>query len=143
MGGFYSFLIRLVAGAASVALPHLGDPSSPLDPTSSELLTTFGDHLLEDARTSAAVRGIRPDFISRVPAHTRHILGQAYAEIHGLHDQALTLAYLNGTSPMDYPDPRKRDRALLLYTSPEILEQEVDRVSSEYAQAIGHALGLF
>jgi hypothetical protein len=87
------------------------------------------------------VRGIQPDFISRVPAHTRHILGKAYAEIHCLNDQALTLAYLNGSSPMSYPDQKKKDRALLLYTTPELLEQEVDRVSSEFAQAVGHALG--
>ncbi len=122
-------------------MPHLGDPSSPLDPTSSELLTTFGDHLLEDAKTVALVRGIQPDFISRVPAHVRHILGKAYAEIHCLQDQALTLAYLNGSSPMAYPDQRKKERALLLYTSPELLEQEIDRASSEYAQAIGQSLG--
>jgi hypothetical protein len=139
---FLFFVIRLVSGAASIAMPHLGDPSSPLDPTTSELLTNFGDHLMEDAKTSALVRGVQPDFISRVPAHTRHILGKAYAEIHCLQDQALTMAYLNGTSPMDYPDQFKKNRALLLYTSPELLEQEIDRASSEYAQAVGQELGL-
>ncbi len=132
----------MVAGAAAISSPHLGEPSSPVDSTICELLTNFGDHLLQDGLTKALIRGEQPSFLARVPAHTRHMLGLAYSEFYGVEEHALTMAYLNGTSPQQYPDQRKRDRALLLYTSPEILESEIDRVSSAYASEVASALGL-
>jgi hypothetical protein len=70
------------------------------------------------------------------------MLGLAFSEFYGVDEHALTMAYLNGTSPHHYPDQRKRDRALLLYTSPEILESEIDRVSSAYAAEVANTLGL-
>ncbi len=136
------FLFSLVAGAASISIPHLGEPSSPIDSTVCELLTNFGDHLLQDGLTQSLIRGEQPSFLARVPAHTRHMLGLAYSELYCVEEHALTMAYLNGTSPHQYPDQRKRNRALLLYTSPELLEGAIDQVSSAYADQVASALGV-
>jgi hypothetical protein len=105
------------------------------------MLVNFGDHLLEDRRTKADLTGDQPPFLARVPAHTRHILGYAYSELFCLDDQALTMAYLNQTSPLIYPDVRKKNRTLLLYATPELYEIELDKVSSEFAAHNGRALG--
>jgi hypothetical protein len=135
-------IFSLVAGAASISVPHLGEPSSPVDSTISELLTNFGDHLLQDGLTKALIRGEQPSFLARVPAHTRHMLGLAFSELYCVEEHALTMAYLNGTSPHSYPDQRKRNRAIMLYTTPELLDNEIDRVSSAYATEVGQALGV-
>ena len=147
------FFFSLVAGPALVATGRLGEHSDVLDPSGTHTLTTLGNHIL--AQELADHRRLTranleanlppppdPSFLSRVPAHFCRLLGRAYGELNLVHDEALTLSLLNQTSPHSYPDPEKRDRALLLVATEELLEQEIDRVSSLNAFKCGRTLQL-
>jgi hypothetical protein len=70
------------------------------------------------------------------------MLGRAYSELFCLDNNCLSLAYLNGNSPMDYPDQAKLDRAALLLATPELVAQEIDRVSGLAAQQAGQIYGV-
>jgi hypothetical protein len=51
------------------------------------------------------------------------------------------LAYLNGSLPSRYPDQAKFDRATILLATPQLVEMEIDRISSLAAQNAGAANG--
>jgi hypothetical protein len=52
------------------------------------------------------------------------------------------MAYLNGTTPCAYPDQVKLDRAAILLATPQMVEVEIDRVSSLAAQQAGAVYGV-
>jgi hypothetical protein len=70
------------------------------------------------------------------------MLGRAYSELFCLDNNCLSLAYLNGSNPMDYRDQAKLERAALLLATPELVELEIDRVSSLAANQAGHVFGV-
>ena len=142
-----------MAGPAIVAVGRLGEHSDVLDPSGTHTLTSLGNHILalelaeyqELVRTNISANlppPPDPSFLSRVPAHFCRLLGRAYCELHLLHDQAITLSYFNQTSPHSYPDPEKRNRALLLLATDELLEQELDCASGLNAFRCGRTLQL-
>jgi hypothetical protein len=65
------------------------------------------------------------------------MLGRAYAELFCLDNNCLSLAYLNGTAPSIYPDQAKLDRAAILLATPQMVESEIDRISSFAAHQVG------
>ncbi len=69
------------------------------------------------------------------------MLGRAYSEIYLLDNNCLSLAYLNGSLPSRYPDQAKFDRATILLATPQLVEMEIDRISSLAAQNAGAANG--
>ncbi len=110
-------------------MPSLGEPDGPIDSDTVSILTCIGDHLLAQELANATRSGEASSFLSRVPGPVRHMLGKAYAELYLLDDNCLTLAYLNGTSPTNYPDERKREQAALFHGTPQLVERELDQVS--------------
>jgi hypothetical protein len=123
-------------------MPRIGDHEGHLTSDTIEVLTNIGDHILAQEFQDAPKMGRVPSFLSRVPAPIRHMLGRAYAEMFLLDNNCLALAYLNGDSPTNYPDQKKRERAALLLATPELVEQELDRVSSLAAIQAGLLYGL-
>ena len=143
----------LISFPASIALASFGDPISQLDPTMFKILTDIGDHRLASAKADhdkalkkAAREGGTPPpplpLQVRVPAAFRRSLRYAYASIYLLDEQALTLSYFNQTSPHLYPDQEQHSKALLMMPSPILIEQEIDRASSQFAVARGRYLQL-
>ena len=150
---FIFHCFSLVAGPAIVASGKLGEHSDVLDPSGTHTLTTLGNHLLaqelvdHQKLTDANLRANLPpppdpSFLSRVPAHVCRLLGRAYSELHLLQDEALTLSFFNQTSPHSYPDQDKKNRALLLMATEELLDQEIDRASGLNAFRCGRTNGL-
>jgi hypothetical protein len=132
----------LVSGPAVVAMPGLGDPEGPIDTDVASILTAIGDHLLAQELADAPRLRRVPSFHSRVPVHTRHMLGRAYSELYCLDSNCIVLSYLNRDSPFNYPDPKKRERAALLLATPEMVDREIDRVSRLAAIQAGRFHGL-
>ncbi len=124
----------LISGPCTVAVPHLGEPNGPLDTTTVSILTDIGEHLLADERLNSFRSNRPPSFLSRIPSYLRHMLGRAYSELYCLDNNCLAMAYLNGSSPMAYPDQAKLDRAAILLATPQLVELEIDRISSLVAQ---------
>jgi hypothetical protein len=132
----------LVSGPCTIAIPHLGEPSGPLDTTTISILCDIGEHLLADERVNSFRLNRQPSFFSRVPSYLRHMLGRAYAELYCLDNNCLSMAYLNGTTPCTYPDQAKLDRAAILLATPQMVEAEIDRISSLAAQQAGAIYGV-
>ena len=143
----------MIAFPASLALASLGDPVSPLDPQMCQVLSDVGDHRIAavmqayEDRVAKALRDHTPapeppPLQFRVPAGTRKALRRAYSLVYLVHEQALTASYLTASSPHSYPDPEKHSQALLSFPSPELIERELDRVSSQFAAARGRFLQL-
>jgi hypothetical protein len=137
----FFFSCSLVCGPCTIAIPHLGEPNGPIDSTTVSILQDIGEHILADARVNSLRNHRRPSFFSRVPSYLRHMLGRAYSELFCLDNNCLHMAYLNGTSPMLYPDQAKLDRAAILLATPQLVEMEIDRVSSLAAQQAGQVFG--
>jgi hypothetical protein len=131
-----------VSASASIAISNLGQPNGPIDSVTAGYLTFMGDHLFKQELDAAKLRKKQPPFLSTVPAYFTRALRTAYGEIYLLDEHALTLSYINGTSPFAYPDATKVDKALLLLPSPDLIERELDRTSSLLAFRQGRALGL-
>jgi hypothetical protein len=104
---------RLVSSSAFIAKSASFHPPGPVDSITCTNLTHFGDHLLAEERKIALESGYQPSLLARVPAQFKKTLSLAYAHLHLVDDQALTLSALNGTSPFDYLDESKIDRAML------------------------------
>ncbi len=134
--------LRLVSASASIAMSNLGPSNGPIDSITAGYLTFMGDHLYKQEFDAAKLRKKQPPFLSTVPAYFTKALRAAYGEIYLLDEHALTLSYVNGTSPFAYPDANKIEKALLLLPSPELVERELDRTSSLLAFRQGRALGL-
>jgi hypothetical protein len=66
----------------------------------------------------------------------------AYSELYLLDEFALTMSFINKTSPFCYPDPAKLDKALLLLPHPELVEKDLDHASRLLAFCRGRSLGL-
>ena len=136
-----------------MALASFGDPVSPLDPDMFKVLTDIGDHRLVASKQAAddalkiAIREGKPPpppapLQVRVPSAFQKSLRYAYSSIYLLDEQALRMSYFNQTSPHSYTNAQKHAKALLMLPSPALIEQEIDRVSSEYAIARGRYLQL-
>ena len=143
----------MIAFPASLALASLGDPVGPMDLSMFEVLSDIGDHRIasmmedyeEDLAKSVRDNSTPPELPSlqvRVPAGSRKALRRAYSLIYLVHEHALTTSYFNRTSPHSYPDPDKLEQALLHLATPELVDLELDRVSSQYASARGRHLML-
>ncbi len=130
-----------MCGPCTIAIPHLGEPDGPLDSTTVSILCDIGEHLLADERVNSFRMNRPPSFFSRVPSYLRHMLGRAYSEVYLLDNNCLSMAYLNGSLPSLYPDQTKFDRATILLATPQLVELELDRVSSLAAQNAGAAHG--
>jgi hypothetical protein len=123
-------------------MPQITEHEGRLGSDTVEILTNIGDHILAQEFQDAPKLGRVPSFLARVPAPIRRMLGRAYAEMFLLDNNCLALAYLNGDSPNNYPDQRKRDWAALLLATPQLVDQEIDRVSSLAAIQAGLMYGL-
>jgi hypothetical protein len=138
----FFILFSLVSGSCTIAMPRIKEHTGRLSSATVEILTNIGDHILAQEFQDAPRLGRVPSFLSRVPAPIRRMLGRAYSEMFLLDDNCLALAYLNGDSPNNYPDQKKRDRACLLLATPQLVDQELDRVSSLAAVQAGLLYGL-
>ena len=118
-----------------------------------KVLSDIGEHRLalsrqayDEAKKKAIRDGDPPPpalpLQVRVPAAFRRALRFAYASIYLLDEQALCLSYFNQTSPHLYVDQYQHSKALLMLPSPVLIEQEIDRVSSQFALARGRYLQL-
>ncbi len=138
----YTLLLRLTSASAVASVSNLGPSAGPIDSVTAGYLTFMGDHLFKQERKAAREKKKEPPFIASVPAFFTRALREAYAEIYLLDDYALTMSYINRDSPFNYPDPAKIEKALLLLPHPDLIEQDLDRVSSLLAARRGRFLGL-
>ncbi len=125
-----------------IAVSHMGPPSGHIDSVTAGYLTFMGDHLLKTEREKALAAKKKPPFIATIPAYFTRALRVAYGEIYLLDEYALPLSLINQSSPFAYPDPTKAERALLLLPHPDLVEQDLDHVSSQLAARRGRSLGL-
>jgi hypothetical protein len=125
-----------------IATSSMGPFSGPIDSVTAGYLTFMGDHLLKTERDRAVAAKKKPSFIATIPAYFTRALRMAYGEIYLLDEYALTLSYINRASPFAYPDPAKAERALLLLPHPDLVERDLDHVSSLLASRRGRSLGL-
>ncbi len=132
----------MASSPAAIAIPKLGPFDAPLDSVTVSILTNLGDHMLKQEHDLAIRKKKVPPFFSTVPAYFKEALRLAYAELYLLDDNAIVLSYLNGTTPFDYPDPAKFNKALLMLPSPDLIMRDLDLASGTLAARQGRALGL-
>jgi hypothetical protein len=132
----------LAASSALLASVHFEVPVGPINSQACQALTSQGDHILAEQKRIAEEAGEVPPILARIPAHFKRSLALAYSHVHLLDDQALVLSYLNGTSPLDYPDDQKIDQTMLLLPGFDLINYERDRASSELAHMWARANGI-